>query len=86
MLTKTKIALVAAFLIGSVSGALADPDGFDADIFRPAATANVPARNNHLNAFAHTPARLGTHPTVHVTQPLSIGEKNWMDNASQSYW
>ena len=72
MLTKTKITLIAALLLGSASGAFAsvDADGADVDIFRPTTTVSVPAHENHANRRA---------------QPVSGVERNWMDRASQSF-
>jgi hypothetical protein len=81
MLTKTKITLVVALLLGSASGAFAiDPDRFDVDINRPSASI-APSQNSRLNGFVSAPARLGNGPMTGV-QPLSAGEKNWMDRAS----
>ena len=81
-MTKTKITLVAAMLLGSASGAFAiDPDRFDVDIFRPTATASAPSQSNRLNGFTQSPARLVNRPAGGM-QPFSVEEKNWMDRAS----
>jgi hypothetical protein len=85
MLTKTKITLVAALLLGSASSAFAiDPDGFDVDIFRPRATARVPSQNSRPNGFVQAPARLGSR-AVTGAQSFSAGERNWMDRASAQW-
>jgi len=90
MLTKTKITLVAALLLGSASGAFAidlspngDPSARDADSSR--STATTPARKNHRNAFARqTPARVN-RPTE-VVRPVSSEELAWMDRASRTFY
>jgi len=85
MLTKTKITLVAALLLGSASSAFAiDPDGFDVDIFRPSAMARASSQNNRHNGFVQAPARLGSR-AVTGAQPFSAAEKNWMDRASATW-
>jgi hypothetical protein len=83
MLTKTKITLVAALLLGSASSAFAiDPDSFDVDIFRPGVTASVPSQNSRLNGFVQAPVRLQNRP---VTGMQPAGERNWMDRASAQW-
>jgi hypothetical protein len=61
MLTKTKIVLITAALLGSASQAFAiDPDGFDVDIFRPSATQRATAPTAQTQrGFVQAPARLG---------------------------
>jgi hypothetical protein len=46
MITKTRIALIAALLVGAASAALADNSQFDANIYRPT------VQDNGLGAFA----------------------------------
>jgi hypothetical protein len=46
MITKTRIALIAAVLAGSASAALADNSQFDVNIYRPT------VQDNGLSAFA----------------------------------
>jgi len=86
MLTKTKIVLITAVLLGSASQAFAlDPDGFDVDMFRPntlqqraaAPTAQTP------RGFVQAPARLGGGS---VRAPITAGEQGIMDRASRSFW
>jgi hypothetical protein len=74
MLTKTKAAVVAAILLGSVTGAVADNSQIDVNIYRP-----VP-QGSALDAYAQQPAR-ATAPRA--VKPFSIEEKLWFDRASQ---
>ena len=71
MLTKTKAAVVSAILLGSVSGAVADPQ-FDVDIYRPT------VQGSALSAYAQSPAN--NHRAV---KPFTIQEKLLFDRASQ---
>jgi len=91
MLTKTKIVVIAAVLLGSASSAFAlDPDCFDVDIFRPSPTAAWAGQPQRATAaqsqrgFVQAPARLsGGHATV---APVTAGELAIMERASRSYW
>jgi hypothetical protein len=74
MLTKTKAAVVAAILLGSVSGAVADNSQFDVNIYRPT------QQDNALGAYAQEPAR-ATAPRA--VKPFTIEEKLLFDRASQ---
>jgi hypothetical protein len=76
MLTKTKAAVVAAILLGSVSGAVADSQ-FDVNIYRP-----VP-HGSALDAYAQEPARGVIRTNPRAVKPFTIEEKLWMDRASQ---
>jgi hypothetical protein len=73
MLTKTKAAVVAAILLGSVTGAVADNSQFDVNIYRPS------QHENALGAYAQEPARVEERGV----KPFTIEEKLWMDRASQ---
>ena len=75
MLTKTKAAVVAAILLGSVTGAVADNSQFDVNIYRP-----VPQQGSALDAYAQEPARTVVPRAV---TPFTIQEKLWFDRASQ---
>src|SRR5580704_15379272 len=85
MLTKTKIVLINAVLLGSASQAFAlDPDGFDVDIFRPSAMQHAAAPTAHTQrGFVQAPARLGGGS---VRAPITAGEQGIMDRASRSFW
>jgi hypothetical protein len=76
MLTKTKAAVVAAILLGSVSGAFADAR-FDVSLYHanPYQTAN----DNALSAYAQQ------HNVVapRAVKPFTIEEKLLFDRASQ---
>jgi hypothetical protein len=72
MLTKTKAAVVAAILLGSVTGAVADNSQFDVNIYRPS------QHENALGAYAQEPATV-----ERGVKPFTIEEKLWMDRASQ---
>jgi hypothetical protein len=74
MLTKTKAAVVAAILLGSVSGAVADNSQFDVNIYRPT------QQGSALDAYAQEPARTVVPRSV---KPFTIQEKLWFDRASQ---
>jgi hypothetical protein len=74
MLTKTKAAVVAAILLGSVSGAVADNSQFDVNIYRPT------QQDNALGAYAQEPAQ-ATRPRA--VKPFTIEERLWMERASQ---
>jgi len=74
MLTKTKAAVVAAILLGSVSGAVADNSQFDVNIYRPT------QQNNALGAYAQEPAQ-SVRPRA--VKPFTIQEKLLFDRASQ---
>ncbi len=71
MLTKTKAAVVAAILLGSVTGAVAGTQ-FDVNIYQPS------VQDNALGAYAQSPAN--NHRTV---KPFTIQEKLLFDRASQ---
>jgi len=74
MLTKTKTAIVAAMLLGSVSGsALANNSQFDVNIYQPA------QQHDALGAYAQEPGQVEDR----AVKPFTIDEKLWMDRASQ---
>ena len=77
MLTKTKAAVVAAILLGSVSGAVADNSQFDVNIYRPT------QHDNALGAYAQEPAQILDRTRPGAVKPFTIQEKLWMDRASQ---
>lgn len=82
MLTKTKIVLITAVLLGSASSAFAiDPDGFDVDIFRPSATAAAPSQTER--GFVQAQVRLGGG---NLGAPVTAAEQGIMDRASRSWW
>jgi hypothetical protein len=74
MLTKIKTAIVAAMLLGSVSGsALANNSPFDVNIY-------VPVLQDHaLGVYVQEPTKIEDQ----AVKPLPIDEKLWMDRASQ---
>jgi hypothetical protein len=74
MLTKSKLILAAALVLGTTSGALADAQ-FDVDIYRPAV-------QNNLSAYAQAPAQIrrGNGPTT--VKPHTPAEKLWFERAS----
>ena len=74
MLTKTRAAVVAAILLGSVSGAVADNSQFDVNIYRPT------VQDSALGAYAQSPANPNAHRAV---KPFTIEEKLLFDRASQ---
>jgi hypothetical protein len=73
MLTKTKAAAVAAILLGSVSGAVADNSQFDVNIYRPT------VQDSALGAYA----QLRGQQNHQVVKPFTIEEKLLFDRASQ---
>jgi hypothetical protein len=76
MLTRTKMAVAAVLLLGSMSGALADNSQFDVNIYRPA------PQDSALGAYAREPVRIErTRPRA--VKPFSIQEKLWMERASR---
>jgi hypothetical protein len=77
MLTNTKAAVVAAILLGSVSGAVADNSQFDVNIYRP-----VP-QGSALDAYAQEPARGLIRTNPRAVKPFTIEENLWMERASQ---
>jgi hypothetical protein len=77
MLTKTKAAVVAAILLGSASGAVADNSQFDVNIYRPT------PQGNALDAYAQEPAQLHNRVAPRGVKPFHIQEKLWFNRASQ---
>jgi hypothetical protein len=77
MLTKTKAAVVAAMLLGSVSGAVADNSQFDVNIYRPA------PHGTALDAHAQEPVRGLNRTNPRAVKPFTIEEKLWMERASR---
>jgi hypothetical protein len=78
MLTKTKTAIVAAMLLGSVSGsALANNSQFDVNIYRPA------QQHNAVDAYARESTQAKDRTDPRAVKPFTIEEKLWMDRASQ---
>jgi hypothetical protein len=77
MLTKTKTALVAALMLGSVSGAALADGQFDVNIYRPA------PQDNALGAYAQEPVQSEERTDPRAAKPFTIEEKLWMDRASQ---
>jgi hypothetical protein len=73
MLTKTKAAAVAAILLGSVTGAVADAQ-FDVNIYQPT------VQNNALSAYAQASPRAAA---PRAAKPFTIEEKILFDRASQ---
>jgi hypothetical protein len=73
MLTKSKLMLAAALVLGTASGALADAQ-FDVDIYRPAVQSD-------LSAYAQVPQiRRNNGPAT--VKPQLPAEKLWFDRAS----
>jgi hypothetical protein len=77
MLTKTKAAVVAAILLGSVSGAVADNSQFDVNIYRPT------QQDNALGAYAQEPTQALNRVSPRAVKPFTIEEKLLFDRASQ---
>jgi hypothetical protein len=73
MITKTRIAVIAAVLIGSASAALADNSQFDVNIYRPA------IRHSPLEAFAQSPSM--TWGNGALKRSFTAEEKSWFDRA-----
>jgi len=73
MLTKSKMALATAFVLGTASVALADAQ-FDVDIYRPTV-------QNDLGAYAQEPAQIQRRNGTTIA-PQSPAEKLWFDRAS----
>ena len=74
MLTKTQAVAVAAILLGSVTGAVADNSQFDVNIYRPT------VQDSALSAYAQASPRAAAPRTV---KPFTIEEKTLFDRASQ---
>lgn len=74
MLTKSKMALAAAFVLGTASGALANTQ-FDVNIYRPAV-------QNDLGAYAQEPAQIQRRHDAPTVAPQAPAEKLWFDRAS----
>lgn len=86
MSTKTKITVVAAILLSSVSGAFAS-EAFDVDINRPAVTqsrdayAHAPA---HARAPAYAPrAQVERQTTPQVANATTTQQKPFFDHGMQ---
>ena len=89
MLTKTKIVLITALLLGSASVAMADGE-FDPNLGNryPAyngASATQSAAAPTQRGFVQAPVSLGGG-TMTRTQTFSAGEQSIMDRASRSWW
>jgi hypothetical protein len=77
MLTKTKTAIVAAMMLGSVSGsALANNSQFDVNIYRP-------TQDDAIDAYARESTHADDRADPRAVKPFTIEEKRWMDRASQ---
>jgi len=74
MLTKSKLILAAALVLGTASGALADAQ-FDVDIYRPAV-------QNDMSAYAQVPAQVRRNTGSTTVQPHSPAEQLWFERAS----
>jgi hypothetical protein len=71
----TRIAVIAAVLVGTVSAALADNSQFDVNIYRPTVV------DNPLGAYAQSPASSWGHGTTGAVKPFSAEEKTMFDRA-----
>jgi len=74
MLTKSKLILAAALVLGTTSAALADAR-FDVDIYRPAV-------QDDMSAYAQAPAQIRRNTGSTTVRPHSPAEKLWFDRAS----
>jgi hypothetical protein len=74
MLTKSKLILAAALVLGSSSAALANSQ-FDVDIYRPAA-------QDALSAYAQERVQIRRSNGSTTVKPHSPAEKLWFDRAS----
>ena len=70
----TRIAVIAAVLVGSASVALAN-DQFDVNIYRPSIS------HSPLGAYAQSPAPGWSYGTTGVAKPFSAEEKQMFDRA-----
>lgn len=76
MSTQTKMTVVAAILLSSVSGAFAS-ESFDVNIYRPAVSQGQ-------QAYAQAPrAQIKRHKTPQPGATISAQEKAFFDRASQ---
>jgi hypothetical protein len=86
MLTKTKIVLITALVVGSASVALADGE-FDPNLGNRYPAYNGPVATQRAAAltqrgFVQAPVRLGGD----VRAPFTAGEQGIMERASRSWW
>jgi hypothetical protein len=75
MITKTRIAVIAAVLVGSASAALADNSQFDANIYRPA------IQYSPVDAFAQSPSRTWGNGSTGTVKSYSSEEQRWFEKA-----
>jgi hypothetical protein len=71
----TRIAVIAAVLVGTVSAAFADNSQFDVNIYRPTVV------DNPLGAYAQSPASGWSYGTTGAVKPFSAEEKAMFDRA-----
>jgi hypothetical protein len=71
----TRIAVIAAVLVGTVSAAFADNSQFDVNIYRPTVV------DNPLGAYAQSPAPGWSYGTTGAVKPFSAEEKAMFDRA-----
>ena len=74
MITKTRIAALAAVLVGSASAALADNSQFDVNIYRPA------VQYRPVDAFAQSPGMNRGNGGAAALKSFTV-EKAWFDRA-----
>jgi hypothetical protein len=74
MITKTRIAVVAAVFVGSASAALADSQ-FDVNIYRPA------IQHSPMDAYAQSPSRTWGNGSTGTVKSYSSEEQRWFEKA-----
>jgi len=88
MLTRITTALAAVMVLGSATVALADPDGFDVDIYRPRITGTYNGKASRDSFQAkQANARLTSPGARRMNVPAgpSADEIRWMERASQTF-
>jgi hypothetical protein len=85
MLTQLKAALAAVVVLGSVTVALADNDGFDFDLYRSHAMDVLKVNEARSAPGRQTAVHLAPARRLSTPQGPTQSEVQWMERASQNY-